>query len=166
MATLAVLKFDTPEGAGQTLTIIESLGKQELVTLQDAAIVTWEYGKKKPKTHQLNNLGGLGALNGAFWGFLFGLIFFIPLLGMAIGAAMGAMAGRFTDVGISDDFIKQVQSQVTEGTSALFLLIAQSTPDKFLEGLKQAPKFEIISTNLSAEQEAQLRAAFAEEEAA
>jgi uncharacterized membrane protein len=166
MATLAVLKFDTADGAEQTLRVIESLGKQELVTLQDAAIVTWPQGKKKPKTQQLHSLGGIGALNGAFWGFLFGLIFFIPLLGMAIGAAMGALSGRFADIGISDDFIKQIRSQVTEGTSALFLMIAQTTPDKFLEGLKQAPKFEIISTNLTAEQEAQLKAAFSEDEAA
>ena len=166
MTTLAVLKFHTPEGAGETLRLIESLGKQELVTLQDAAIVTWPQGKKKPKTQQLHSMGGLGALNGAFWCFLFGLIFFIPILGMAIGAAMGALTGKFTDIGISDDFIKQVQSQVTEGTSALFLMIGQATPDKFLEGLKQAPPFEIISTNLSAEQEEQLKAAFAAEEEA
>lgn len=165
MSTLAVLKFDTPEGAEQTLRVIESLGKQELVTLQDAAIVTWPEGKKKPKTQQLHSMGGLGALNGAFWGFLFGLIFFIPILGLAIGAAMGALAGRFTDIGISDEFIKDVQSQVTVGTSALFLMIAQATPDKFLEGLKQAPHFEVISTNLTAEQEAKLKAAFEEEAA-
>lgn len=165
MATLAVLKFDTADGAEQTLRIIEGLGKQELVTLQDAAIVTWPAGKKKPKTQQLHSLGGIGALNGAFWGFLFGLIFFIPILGMAIGAAMGALTGRFTDIGISDDFIKQIQTSVTPGTSALFLMIAQATPDKFLQGLKSAPKFEIISTNLTTEQEEQLKAAFAEEAA-
>ena len=163
MATLAVLKFDSPSGAQQTLQVIQQLGKQELVTLQDAAIVTWPEGKKKPKTEQLHSMGGLGALNGAFWGFLFGLIFFIPILGLAIGAAMGALSGKFADIGISDDFIKQVRSEVTPGTSALFLLIAQSTPDKFLEGLKAAPKFEIISTNLTADQEEQLKAAFAEE---
>ncbi len=163
MATLAVLKFETPTGAQETLQVIQQLGKQELVSLQDAAIVTWPEGKKKPKTEQLHSMGGIGALNGAFWGFLFGLIFFIPILGMAIGAAMGALSGKFTDIGISDDFIKQIQAEVTPGTSALFLLIAQSTPDKFLEGLKAAPKFEIISTNLTAEQEEQLKAAFAEE---
>ena len=163
MATLAVLKFETPSGAQETLQLIQQLGKQELVTLQDAAIVTWAEGKKKPKTEQLHSMGGIGALNGAFWGFLFGLIFFIPILGMAIGAAMGALSGKFTDIGISDDFINQIRAEVTPGTSALFLLIAQSTPDKFLEGLKAAPKFEIISTNLTADQEEQLKAAFAEE---
>jgi uncharacterized membrane protein len=53
---------------------------------------------------------------------------------------------------------------VTPGTSALFLMISQSIPGKFVEGLKAAQKFEIISTNLSAEQEEQLKVSFAEEE--
>ena len=43
--------------------------------------MTWPAGKKKPKTQQLNSLTGAGALGGAFWGLLFGLIFFVPLLG-------------------------------------------------------------------------------------
>ena len=38
---------------------------------QDAAVVSWEVGKKKPKTRQLNNLAGPLALGGAFWGMLF-----------------------------------------------------------------------------------------------
>ena len=40
---------------------------------------------------------------------LFGLIFFVPLLGLAVGAATGALAGSLTDVGIDDEFIKQVR---------------------------------------------------------
>ena len=51
MATLAVLKFHAPEGAEQTLRVIESLGKQELVTLQDAAIVTWPVRNKLDLSH-------------------------------------------------------------------------------------------------------------------
>ena len=53
---------------------------------------------------------------------LFGLIFFVPLLGAAIGAGIGALAGSMTDVGISDDFINSVKQRVTPGTSALFVL--------------------------------------------
>ena len=75
MATLTVLKFPTPEGAGQMLDKIQSLQKTELIKLQDAAIVSWPVGKKKPKTKQLTNLAGIGALQGAFWGILFGLAF-------------------------------------------------------------------------------------------
>ena len=59
----------------------------------------WPEGKKKPKTRQLKNLAGAGAMGGAFWGFLFGLLFFVPRPGMAIGAGMGALTGSLADVG-------------------------------------------------------------------
>jgi uncharacterized membrane protein len=163
MATLTVLKFPTADGADKMLGTIQSLQKQQLITIQDAAIVTWQAGKKKPKTRQLNNLAGVGAVQGAFWGMLFGLLFFIPFLGLAIGAGMGALTGMFADVGIDDNFIKQVRSQVTEGTSALFLLTVGGVVDRVREAVK-GQEFEIIATNLSKEQEDKLRAAFSEEE--
>ena len=163
MATLSVLKFKTAGGAEQTLDIIKSLSKQQLITLQDAAIVTWPTGKKKPKTQQLTNMAGAGALSGAFWGMLFGLIFFVPLFGLAVGAAMGALSGSFVDVGIDDDFIKSMRASIKEGTSALFLLTSDATVDKVAEAMKSV-EFELVSTNLSKEEEDKLRAAFAEEE--
>jgi uncharacterized membrane protein len=67
------------------------------------------------------------------------------------------------DVGIDDDFIKSLQDQVTEGTSALFLLTREATEDKVVGAMKQYD-FEIISTSLSQEDEDKLRAAFAGEE--
>lgn len=130
MSTLAALKFDTATGAEQALEMVKSLAKQHLLNLEDAAIVTWPAGKKKPKTKQLSGTTRAGAAWGALWGLLFGLIFFVPLLGTAIGAGIGALAGHFTDVGIDDDFIKQCRSKVTEGTSALFLLVSGVTEDK------------------------------------
>ena len=105
---------------------------------------------------------GAGTLGGAFWGFLFGLIFFVPLLGLAVGAAMGALGGSLADVGIDDDFIKQVREKVTPGTSALFTLTSGATVDRVIEELKQY-EFEIISTNLPEEQEQKLREAFGKE---
>ena len=111
------------------------------------------------------DMAGMGALTGAFWGMLFGLIFFVPLLGMAIGAGMGALAGALADTGIDDKFIKQVQSQVTPGTSALFLMTSGAVMDRVLEAVhKQGLHPELISSNLSAEQEAKLREVFAEED--
>lgn len=163
MATLSALKFDTVDGAGNALTTLESLSKQQLIEVEDAAIVYWEVGKSKPKTHQMHSTTGAGTGWGAFWGFLFGLIFFVPLLGAAIGAGFGALFGSMADVGIDDDFIKSLQDQVTEGTSALFLLTSEATEDKVVEAMKQYD-FEIISTSLSQEDEDKLRAAFAGEE--
>jgi uncharacterized membrane protein len=139
------------------LGLVQDLSKQQLITLQDAAIVTWPEGKKKPKTRQLSSIAGVGAVSGAFWGMLFGLIFFIPFFGMAVGALTGALAGKFADYGIDDNFIKSVGQKVTEGTSALFLMTSNAVVDKVSEAVKSKGwKFEILSTNLSKEQEAQL----------
>jgi uncharacterized membrane protein len=163
MATLTVLKFPSASGADEMLSVLEGLQKQQLITIQDAAIVTWPAGKKKPKTRQLHSLTGFGAMEGAFWGMLFGLLFFIPLLGLAVGAAMGALAGSFTDVGIDDNFIKEVRSKVTEGTSALFLMSSGGVADRIKEAV-QGKQFEIIATNLTKEEEDKLRATFSTEE--
>ena len=164
MATITVFKFETPQGADVMLDLVKNLSKQRLITLQDAATVVWEKGKKAPKTKQLADMAGLGALDGAFWGMLFGLIFFVPFFGMAIGAAMGALSGKFTDYGIDDDFIKSIRDKVTEGTSALFLMTSDAVVDKVVEAIKDSgQKFELVTSNLSTEQEQQLREAFSTE---
>lgn len=162
MATLTVLKFETADGAEKALHVVQDLSKQNLITLHDAAIVTWPADKKKPKTKQLNDLSGAGALSGAFWGMLFGLIFFVPIFGMVVGASMGALTGSMADVGINDEFIRSIRSKVTPGTSALFLMTSDAVKDKVFEAMKQF-KFEMIASNLSEEEENKLRAAFAEE---
>jgi uncharacterized membrane protein len=163
MATLSVLKFNDPGGADRVLIALEGLQERQMITLEYAAVVRWPAGDKKPKTHQLHSTAGAGASWGAFWGFLFGLIFFVPLLGMAIGAGTGALGGSLGDVGIDDDFIRNVREKVTPGTSALFALTSGATaPERVIDELRQYD-FEIISTNLPEEQENQLREAFAQE---
>jgi uncharacterized membrane protein len=160
MATVTVLKFPAPDGATRVLATIQDLQKQHLITLLDAAIVSWPAGEKTPRTKQLVNLTALGASTGLFWGTLFGVLFFSPFLGAVIGAASGALGGAFRDYGIDDDFINRLRADVKEGTSALFLMTSGAVVDRVAEALK-AESFEIAATNLSAEQEAKLRAAFA-----
>jgi uncharacterized membrane protein len=163
MATLTVFRFETEGGATQAVNLIDGLQKQKLIQVHDAAIITWPLGSKKPKTNHLSRMAGKGALDGAFWGTLFGMIFFVPFFGMAIGAAMGALGGRFKDYGISDDFIKSIRAKVTEGTSAVFLLTSAGVVDRVIEATRSLPRFELITSNLSTEQEAALRAAFTDE---
>jgi uncharacterized membrane protein len=123
--------------------------------------VSWEPGRKRPKTRQTNQLTAASAMGGAFWGLLFGLIFFVPFLGMAVGAATGALAGSMADVGIDDDFIKQVRDQVQPGTSALFLLTSDAVQDKVRDAFK-GMHMELIQTNLSSEEEARLHEVFSD----
>ncbi len=159
MANLTVWKFNDAEGAQRALNILTGLQKEHLIEIRDAALVSWSEGKKKPRTQQAVNLVGLGALDGAFWGMLFGLIFFCPLIGVAVGALSGALSGHFKDYGINDDFIKDIQEKVTEGTSALFLMTGEVTVDKVKDALK-GEQMELITSNLSKEQEANLRERF------
>lgn len=163
MATMTVWKFHDPSAAQRAEDRLIGLSKQELIHLYDAAVVEWYPGKKRPKTRQAHNLVAAGALGGAFWGALFGLIFFIPLLGLALGAAAGAMSGSLADVGIDDDFIDSVKSQVVPGTSALFVMSSDAVLDKVKDAFSDM-EMELIQTNLSNDQEAALREVFAEEE--
>ena len=161
MTTLSVLEFNSPDGADQALRILQRLQQQQLIKLVDAAVVTWPQSSKGPKTKQLVSTARAGALGGAFWGFLIGLIFLMPLLGLAVGAAAGAAGGALKDYGIDDNFIKEVREKVKPGTSALFLMTANAVIDRVVAELKSLNP-ELITSNLSDEQESRLRELFAE----
>jgi uncharacterized membrane protein len=163
-ATLTVWKFDDPDGAREAVRSLERMQKENLLTILDFAVVSWEQGKKKPTTKQGASMGAAGALGGAFWGMLFGLIFFVPLLGAAVGAAAGGAMGSLADAGIDDDFIKSVRAEVTPGTSALFIMTSDVVLDRVKEGFAAHGHSELIYTNLSQEQEQALRHVFEEQE--
>lgn len=159
MGNLVVMAFDTETGAGQTLAEVERLQKENLIRVEDAATAV-RPRDGKVKVHQAHSLAGAGALGGAFWGMLFGLLFFAPFLGMAVGAATGALFGKAADLGINDDFIRQVSDSIQPGNSALFLLVDQAQADRVIERLKPFGG-KVMYTSLSRKQEKQLKEAFA-----
>jgi uncharacterized membrane protein len=150
------------DGASDMREKMYDLQRRELITLEDAAVaVRKENGQVKVK--QAHSLVGAGALGGAFWGLLIGVIFWMPWLGLAIGAATGALSGKMADIGIDDSFIKEVADKVEPGDSALFLLTRDANMPRIKEELAD-DEFEIIETNLSPEDETRLRETFAAEE--
>jgi len=162
MSELIVFGFKTETGAEEMRDALGPLQKQQLITLDDAAVVVRKQdGKVKVK--QAVSLVGAGAMGGAFWGMFIGLLFFAPWLGLAVGAVSGALAGKLNDIGVDDDFIKEVGAAIDPGNSALFLLVREATPDKVLDEL-QGFDAEVIRTSLSNEKEAALKAAFSAHE--
>jgi uncharacterized membrane protein len=155
MSTLSVLAFQNETEAYQVLNEMKKLQDQNLIKVEDAAIVTRSQDGK-PKIKQANHLVGAGALGGAFWGLLLGMLFFMPLIGMAVGAGVGALGAKMADLGINEDFIKQVSSQIQPGQAALFLLTRDAVVDKIVPALKQY-KFQVLHTSLSQEEESKLR---------
>jgi uncharacterized membrane protein len=162
MSDLIVLAFDNETGAVEMRDKLVQLQKQHIITLEDAAVVVRKQdGKVKVK--QAVSLVGQGALGGAFWGLLIGIIFWMPWLGMAFGALGGAISGGLTDIGVDDNFIKEVGDTIEPGHSALFLLVRESTPDK-LKGELEQFEAKVLQTSLSNEDEAKLRALFGAED--
>lgn len=162
MSSLVVLAFKTIDGAAEMREKMYELQRRELITLEDAAVaVRKDNGQVKVK--QAHSLVGAGALGGAFWGLLIGVIFWMPWLGLAIGTATGALSGKMTDIGIDDSFIKQVANTVEPGDSALFLLARDANLERIKEELA-GYEFEIIETNLTPDDETRLRETFAAEE--
>jgi uncharacterized membrane protein len=160
--SLTVWKFATPEGVDDVVPRLRKLAAGGRVTVEDAAAVSWPEGQRKPYTAMLGSLDGPGELWGGFWGMLLGLIFLTPLAGPRFGAAAGAIAGSLSDFGVSDDFVKRVRDMVTPGTSALFVLSDGPARDALVAELRGV-HFELIRSQLSAEQERRLRAALGEE---
>src|SRR4029079_6222940 len=134
MSTLVVIGYNEPHKAeGVRLTLIK-LQKDYLIDMEDA-VAAVKNADGKIKLNQAVNLTAAGALSGGFWGSLIGLIFLNPLLGLAVGAASGAVSGALADIGIDDNFMKDLASTLKPGSSALFVLVRKATPDKVLEEL-------------------------------
>jgi uncharacterized membrane protein len=163
MSDLIVIGFPDEFKADEVLLDLRKLERDYLIDLEDAAIVV-RNKNGKVKVRQTQELIASGALSGGFWGLLIGMMFLEPLLGI-FGAAVGALSGALTDIGIDDNFIQELGSTIESGTSAIFVLVRKSTPDKVLEDLS---KFEgkVLRTSLSHEDEAKLQAALTKSETA
>ena len=95
-----------------------------------------------------------GTAYGMFWGLLFGMLFFIPVFGMAVGAGLGALMGKMTKTGIDKQFQEQVRDMVQPGTSALFLVIEQATPDRAIDAMSKYGGTVLKSSLSKADEEA------------
>ena len=157
MSNLVVIGYDDQFKAEEVRLMLWKMQKEYLIDLEDAVVAVKD-AKEKVKLHQAMNLTAAGAAGGGFWGALIGLLFFNPLLGMAVGAATGAVSGALTDVGINDDFMKELAETMKPGSSALFILVRRATPDKVLEELKGTGG-KVLKTSLSHDDESKLQEA-------
>lgn len=155
MSDLVVIAYDDMHKAEEVRLTLRKLQQEYLIDLDDA-VVAVKYPDGKIKLNQAVNMTAMGAMTGGFWGTLIGCIFLSPLFGMAVGAASGAISGALSDVGINDNFMKQVSQKLQPGTSALFVLVKHATPDKVMERL-QGTGGHVLQTSLTHENESKLQ---------
>jgi len=158
MSELMVLGFENEADADAFGLKLAQMQQQMIVQLQDAAEVVRD-PDGKPHVKHGHSLVGAGAMGGAFWGMLFGLLFFVPFLGLAFGAAMGALFGKMGKTGIDREVLGQMGDAVPPGKAGWFLLIGQKTDDKFMKEI-EGTNARVVRTNLTEEQEQQLKHAF------
>ena len=155
MSNLVVIGFDDETTAFEMRAELAKMQKEYLIEMEDVVVVTKDENDKV-KLHQAVNLTASGAVGGTFWGMLIGFLFLNPLAGAAVGAGAGALSGKLADIGINDQFMKDLAETFKPNTSALFVLVRKATPDKVLEGLKKF-KGTVIQTSLTKDKEEELQ---------
>jgi uncharacterized membrane protein len=160
MSTLVAIAYPDAETAERVREELIKATKEHLLALEDAVVVEHR-ADGKIKLHQAVSPAGAGAAGGALWGGLIGLLFLAPVVGMAVGAASGAVAGKVSDVGVNDNFMKDLGEKLPAGGAALIVLGRSDAPDKVIERVKPYGG-QVIQTSLSEEAEQHLRDAIGE----
>jgi uncharacterized membrane protein len=160
MSSLVAIAYPDTDTADRVRQELIQATKEHLVALEDAVVVEHQ-PDGKIKLHQAVSPAGAGAAGGAVWGGLIGLIFLAPLVGMAVGAASGAVAGKVADVGVNDNFMKELGEKLPAGGAALIVLGRTDAPDKVIERVKPYGGH-VIQTSLSDDAEQHLRDALGE----
>jgi uncharacterized membrane protein len=159
MATLVAIGYPDQGTAEQAMETVEQLQGELIIQADQVASISRDpQGKYHVHTQHGGASAGGGAAWGGFWGLLFGLLFFIPFAGLALGAGMGALFGHMGEKGIDKAFQQQVRDYLKPGTSALFMVIEQVTPDKAIAALQQYGGT-VIRTSLSDEDTKKLQEA-------
>jgi len=126
--------FPSEEKAEGVREILLAMQKEYLVELEDAVVAIKDEGGRI-KLNQLFQPAARATAPRMFWGPLVELLFMMPRAG---AAASGALRGWFAELGINDEFIRQVSRTLQSGNAALFLLIRKMTTDKVLAALRGA----------------------------
>jgi len=160
MADLVIIAYPNEETAESARRKLFELQKEYLIEMGDA-VVAVRQDDGTVKLNQLVNMTAAGAASGGMWGALIGMLFLNPLLGAAVGAGAGALSGRFADVGIDDNFMKEASTALTPGQAALCVLVRKVTADKVLPAMAHFGGT-VLRTSLTTEQEGRLREALRE----
>jgi uncharacterized membrane protein len=148
MTTFTVWKFEDPDGAGRAEASLKSAAGEGLVKIVDHAVMSWPVGADKPELHHKHDSSKRGAGWGALWGILGGALFLVPVAGAVVGAGIGALAKATAGTGITKGDLERIRTEITEGTSALFMVTEDAQMDRLGERFRGRDA-KLISTNLT-----------------
>jgi len=138
MSTIIVMTFEDMRSADKALTVLESLRKEHLFDLSDAAVITKDIdgSVNVMETEDVKPKGG--AIAGGVAGLVVGTLLGGPIGGALLGAATGAVAGKLIDLGIPDKQIKQVSEAMSVASSSLIVEFKSGDRDKLIAAMQES----------------------------
>jgi len=155
MANLLVVLYDDQFRAKEVMKELKTLKENKQLEIDDAAYVSKDNAGNF-HVHQEHSLTKSGAVAGGLGGVIAGLLFTIPVAGLAVGAAAGAIAGKKSDVGIDDKIIKAINDDMRLNTSAIFMLVRDVNRDAVVPVFSKYGG-KIVQTTIAPENEAKLQ---------
>jgi uncharacterized membrane protein len=148
---MMVVAFDSEDEAEQVLDALKALEGEHVIDLKSAAVVVRRADGKVRIKETKDFDARQGAIGGAVAGGLLGLLRGGLLKGAILGAAGGAAAGKVVDLGLEDDFLKEVGETLGTGTSAVVALVDFEQVDAAMEELDKFERGRILRHTLSAD---------------
>jgi uncharacterized membrane protein len=154
-----VVSFPDENKAQEVLETLKQLNAAHDVALSSAAVIRRD-PDGKVNVHETRDFNAKqGAVAGALAGGLIGLLRGNALAGAAIGTAAGFGASKLVDLGLPDDFLKQIGDQLTPGSSALVAIVTFENVADAMKVLDQYAGAKILHSALSPDVAQQLSAA-------
>ena len=137
---LIVAAFNDEAKAGAVLKDLKGLEKDGVILLVNAAVMVKDEKGKITIKETEDVTSGKGALFGAIAGGVIGLLGgpVGVIIGAAAGAATGGVAASKIDMGFPDDSLKELESGLTPGSSAILALIQHQWVDAVVSELEKA----------------------------
>ena len=151
--TLSVWTFATSNAAEHAESLLLRLESERLISVDDAAFVSWQVDPLRPESRQVDTRVGPGTLSGSFWRLLFDVIFVVPV------PEHDRDTGPLATVGIHETFIDGVRTAIPSGTAALFVLTSGSVIDEIAAAFEDFAA-EPVEVNLGHREQDALRELF------
>ena len=146
---MMVVAFDNEDAAEQVLDTLKRLDRKDIVNLKSAAVIVRPSSGKVQIKETRDFDAKQGAIGGALAGGVLGLLKGGLLKGAILGAAGGALAGKVVDLGVEDDFLKEVAEGLGPGSSAIVALVDFERIDAAMEELDKFEGGRILRHRLS-----------------
>jgi uncharacterized membrane protein len=146
---MMVVSFASENMADEVLDTIKKMEDKAVVDLKSGAVVVRDASGKVTIKETSDFDAKQGAIGGAIAGGLLSLFGGSLIKGAILGAAGGAAAGKLIDLGLDDDFLKEIGDNLETASSAVVALVDFDQVDQAMEELDQFAGGTILHHTLS-----------------